>query len=82
MAKFVSALVSTISSEKELIILQQLNTSLARHQQSDEGSFLPFLDGDEDFPGMRQFRQQVKDLFRRHEIVRIYTVHIKVKADF
>ena len=51
MAELVSALVSTISSDKELIILQQLNTSLARRQQNDDENFVPFLDGDEDFPG-------------------------------
>lgn len=51
MAEFVAALVSTISSEKELVILQQLNTSLSRCQKGEEGSFAPFLDEEDDFPG-------------------------------
>ena len=58
MADFIAALVSTVSSEKELVILQQLNTSLARCQHGDEGIMPPFLDGDEDFPGTFYLRNR------------------------
>ena len=51
MAEFVSALVSTVSSDKELVILQQLNTALSRWRCGDDELLPPFLDED-DFPGI------------------------------